>query len=129
MAETETQDEDLDELFTDVDKQTEENKNETPNTELIAAFVSAISGITKIASEHSGIKSLALTQNDEATLKTALAPLSKYLMQMLTFLPYMPLIVFAMGYTARVVGEIQQKRKEAEEKGEAPVKKKPFWGK
>lgn len=121
---------DLNELIDDVDTTHEKNEeNQTGSVELISAFVSALSGISKIGSEHTGIKSLALTPSDEKTLQNALAPMSKYLMQMLTFLPYLPLIVFAIGYTGRVMSEVSAKRKEKEERGEIPIKKKAFWDK
>lgn len=122
---------DLNELFDDVDN-VNTNNNNTPgeNYQLVEAFVKAISGITQIASSHTGIKSLALTPYDEKTLTEALLPLAKYLSKMLEILPYLPLLIFTMGYTARVLGEVTQIRKEKRERGELPPKKeKPFWGK
>jgi hypothetical protein len=88
-----------------------EEKKENETDSLLTAFVSALKGITQIISDHTGLKSVALTDEDEKTLVVALKPLEKYIMSLVQFFVYMPLIVFTIGYTLRIVDEIKKKEK------------------
>jgi hypothetical protein len=130
MTET-VQEEKMEDDFSDFDEKLfteekqEENEEKKPDS-LLVAFVSALKGITQIISQHTGLKSIALTDDDEQTLIVALKPLEKYIMGLVDFFVYMPLIVFSLGYTLRILDEMKEKRKikQATEKaGEFTVKR------
>jgi hypothetical protein len=114
MVET-MQEEKMEDDFSDFDEklfsnEKEENGEKKPDS-LLIAFVSALKGITQIISQHTGLKSIALTDDDEQTLIVALKPLEKYIMGLVDFFVYMPLIVFSLGYTLRVLDEMKEKKK------------------
>jgi hypothetical protein len=114
MVET-IQEEKKEDDFSDFDdklfNEEKEEKKENETDSLLTAFVSALKGITQIISDHTGLKSVALTDEDEKTLVVALKPLEKYIMSLVQFFVYMPLIVFTIGYTLRIVDEIKKKEK------------------
>lgn len=101
----------LDELLKSIDKQTEQ-KVEQPQISIIPSFLEAVKGITEVISEHTGLQSVKLTDKDVDTLKVALKPLEKYIMSMINMFIYLPLIVFAIGYTLRIVSEVRDKKKD-----------------
>lgn len=111
----ETEQNKIDDLFKDVDlepeiepdKQTQQNANN-----LTHALVGAFKGITNLYAEKTGYNSIALTDNDCKELEKALIPLGDEILKLVAVLPYLPLILFAVGYTMRVLSEISQKRKE-----------------
>ncbi len=104
----------LEDLLKNIDNEEETTDKTTDDFDvdaLLYAFVSAISGITKVVSEHTGLKSVALTDEDEKILKNALKPLAKYIAKLVSFFVFLPLITFTIGYTLRIVGEINDKKK------------------
>ena len=105
----------IDDLFKDVDlNQEPEITQETKQnaTNLTHALVSAFKGITTLYAEKTGYTSVALTDSDCKELEKALIPLGDEILKLVAVLPYLPLILFAVGYTMRVLSEISQKRKE-----------------
>ena len=105
----------IDDLLKDLDKQSKESNNvnsSMPQISVIPPFIDALKGISEIVAEHTHIESIRLTAADCETLKTALKPLEKYIMQFLNLMIYLPLIVFAIGYTMRIITEIKDKKKD-----------------
>ncbi len=105
----------IDDLLKDLDKQSKESQNtdsSIPQISVIPPFIDALKGISEIVAEHTHIESIRLTAADCETLKTALKPLEKYIMQFLNLMIYLPLIVFAIGYTMRIITEIKDKKKD-----------------
>ena len=104
-----------------LDSVTNEKENTETNNEaskmpqgsemVIRPLVMAIQGITKVISEHTGLQSVKLTDEDVDTLSDALKPLASWIVQFMDLLIYMPLIVFAIGYTLRILDEITEKKK------------------
>ena len=115
MTLDETQNKKIDDLFKDVNLEPEPEI--TPEikqnaTNLTHALVGAFKGITNLYAEKTGYNSIALTDNDCEELEKALIPLGDEILKLVAVLPYLPLILFAVGYTMRVISEISQKRKE-----------------
>ena len=111
----ETEQNKIDDLFKDVDlNQEPEITQETKQnaTNLTHALVGAFKGITNLYAEKTGYNSVALTDSDCNELEKALIPLGDEILKLVAVLPYLPLILFAVGYTMRVLSEISQKRKE-----------------
>ena len=105
----------IDDLLKDLDKQSKESRDtdsSIPQISVIPPFIEALKGISEIVAEHTHIESIRLTAADCETLKTALKPLEKYIMQFLNLMIYLPLIVFAIGYTMRIITEIKDKKKD-----------------
>lgn len=114
MPLNESQTEKIDELFKDVDlgpepEVTTETKQNATN--LTHALVGAFKGITNLYAEKTGYNSIALTDNDCKELEKALIPLGDEILKLVAVLPYLPLILFAVGYTMRILAEISEKRK------------------
>ena len=109
----------LDDILNAVDKsdnpdtENKDNKDNSQNSEAILyAFLMALQGITIVISDHTKLKSIALTDGDVNTLQSALKPFVSYIMQLVDIIIYLPLITFAIGYTLRIVDELKTKRKE-----------------
>ncbi len=122
----ETEQNKIDDLFKDVDlNQEPEITQETKQnaTNLTHALVGAFKGITNLYAEKTGYNSVALTDSDCKELEKALIPLGDEILKLVAVLPYLPLILFAVGYTMRVLSEISQKRKERKnmQMGNSPV--------
>lgn len=97
-------------------KENTETNNEAPKMPqgsemVIRPLVMAIQGITKVISEHTGLQSVKLTDEDVDTLSDALKPLASWIVQFMDLLIYMPLIVFAIGYSLRILDEVTEKKK------------------
>ena len=90
---------------------------------VIRPLVMAIQGITKVISEHTGLQSVKLTDEDVDTLSDALKPLASWIVQFMDLLIYMPLIVFAIGYTLRILDEITEKKKAMKSQNGIDIKK------
>ena len=109
----------LDDILSDIDNseniKKEDNIETVDSDALIYSFLLAIQGITQIVSEHTHLKSVALTDNDVNTLKTALKPFTEYILKLVNFIIYLPIITFAIGYTLRILTEIKQNKKQKNE--------------
>ena len=104
----------IDELFEGVNLEPEpEITPETKQnaTNLTHALVGAFKGITNLYAEKTGYNSIALTDSDCKELEKALIPLGDEILKLVAVLPYLPLILFAVGYTMRILAEISEKRK------------------
>ena len=116
-----------------LDSVTNEKENTETNNEaskmpqgsemVIRPLVMAIQGITKVISEHTGLESVKLTDEDVATLSDALKPLASWIVQFMDLLIYMPLIVFAIGYTLRILDEVTEKKKAMKSQNGIDIKK------
>lgn len=109
----------LDDILNAVDKsdnpdtENKDNKDNSQNSEAILyAFLMALQGITIVISDHTKLKSIALTDGDVNTLQSALKPFVSYIIQLVDIIIYLPLITFAIGYTLRIVDELKTNRKE-----------------
>ena len=110
------------------DKENTETNNEAPKMPqgsemVIRPLVMAIQGITKVISEHTGLQSVKLTDEDVDTLSDALKPLASWIVQFMDLLIYMPLIVFAIGYTLRILDEITEKKKSRKSQNGIDIKR------
>ena len=110
------------------EKENTETNNEAPKMPqgsemVIRPLVMAIQGITKVISEHTGLQSVKLTDEDVATLSDALKPLASWIVQFMDLLIYMPLIVFAIGYTLRILDEVTEKKKSKKSQNGIDIKR------
>jgi hypothetical protein len=110
----------VDEHKSPVDKQDEEQEEEKKKEEeknlpgnIGRMLVSAFSGVTKIFARKLDIPEVAFTPDDEKELEDALAPFEDQLMELIKYIVYLPLIIFAIGYTARVIDGVQKKKEKA----------------
>jgi hypothetical protein len=111
---------DLDKLLHNIDGNNGSTKEDAKPDQsidtMLYGFVEVIASMTTIVSEHTGLKSVALTEADKKTLIEGLKPLSKYISSMLNYIIYMPLIIFSIGYTLRILKEMKDKKKVKNEK-------------
>ena len=110
------------------EKENTETNNEAPKMPqgsemVIRPLVMALQGITKVISEHTGLQSVKLTDEDVDTLSDALKPLASWIVQFMDLLIYMPLIVFAIGYTLRILDEITEKKKSRKSQNGIDIKR------
>ena len=110
------------------EKENTETNNEAPKMPqgsemVIRPLVMAIQGITKVISEHTGLQSVKLTDEDVDTLSDALKPLASWIVQFMDLLIYMPLIVFAIGYTLRILDEVTEKKKSKKSQNGIDIKR------
>ena len=77
------------------------------STEKIAE---AFRGISLILSRKFEIPEIELTDQDVQDLASALLPLRDTLSKYSQYFPYLPLIIFVLGYSARVIIGIRKKR-------------------
>lgn len=98
------------------DSEAEERLNKIDPSKMVRLFVTSIAIATEKASSITGIPELALTEEDKDQLTTALEPLGADILRLIAILPYLPLAIFAVGYTVRVAYGIRNKSKK---KGEA----------
>ena len=111
-------DDEFDDLLKHFPDEEEGNDNEKkiPDADtMIYGFVAALQGVTKIISEHADIPEVALTDDDVQTLSQALKPLASWIMSVVQYMIYLPLIVFSVGYTLRVIQGLKH-RKERKKK-------------
>lgn len=102
----------LDDILSAVDENTETDNNQNVNVDAVLySFLIALQGITTVISEHTKLQSVALTDNDVSTLKSALKPFVNQIMKLVDIIIYLPLITFSIGYTLRILDEIKTKRK------------------
>ena len=110
------------------EKENTETNNEAPKMPqgsemVIRPLVMAIQGITKVISEHTGLQSVKLTDEDVDTLSDALKPLASWIVQFMDLLIYMPLIVFAIGYSLRILDEVTEKKKSKKSQNGIDIKR------
>ena len=116
-----------------LDSVTNEKENTETNNEaskmpqgsemVIRPLVMAIQGITKVISKHTGLQSVKLTDEDVDTLSDALKPLASWIVQFMDLFIYMHLIVFAIGYTLRILDEITEKKKSRKSQNGIDIKR------
>lgn len=107
---------DLDDIFSDVNLDDEPNdmskpENKQATTNITHALVQTLKGITGLYASKTGIQSIALNDNDCLELEKALIPLNQELLKFVEILPYLPLILFALGYGGRIMAEWSDRKK------------------
>ena len=68
--------------------------------------------LSKMLARKTGIASMELTKEDKEDLENALIPLEDKLDSLIAYLPYLPIMMFAVAYGLRVYGEYQHNKKE-----------------
>ena len=68
--------------------------------------------LSKMLARKTGIASMELTKEDKEDLENALIPLEDKLDSLIAYLPYLPIMMFAVAYGLRVFGEYQHNKKE-----------------
>lgn len=88
----------------------------TPQKEIKAGvltemLVSSLTGVSKILARKTTVKAWELDEHDQKDLKSALAPFESELYKLLQYIKYLPLAIFAIGYTFRVIDGMKDKKK------------------
>ena len=106
----------LENIFNQIDnlKQPEQEQKK-PKVDITHSLSKTISKLSIFASRKTGLQSVAINEEDAKELEDALEPLMDDLAKYVDILPYLPLIIFVVGYVAGIVGEIMQRRKEIKE--------------
>ena len=68
--------------------------------------------LSKMLARKTGIASMELTKEDKEDLENALIPLEDKLDSLIAYLPYLPIMMFAVAYGLRTFGEYQHNKKE-----------------
>ena len=68
--------------------------------------------LSKMLARKTGITSMELTKEDKEDLENALIPLEDKLDSLIVYLPYLPIMMFAVAYGLRTFGEYQHNKKE-----------------
>ena len=68
--------------------------------------------LSKMLARKTGIASMELTKEDKEDLENALIPLEDKLDSLIAYLPYLPIMMFAVAYGLRVFGEYKHNKKE-----------------
>ncbi len=74
-------------------------------------LANSVASITKMLARKSGIEALAFTEEDKKDFTNALEPFADKLDDILKYMPYLPLGIFAIGYGIRVYGGYKDKKK------------------
>ena len=103
----------LENIFSQIDnlKQPEQEQKK-PKVDITHSLSETISKLSIFASRKSGLQSVAINEEDAKELEDALEPLMDDLAKYIDILPYLPLVIFVIGYVAGIIGEIMQRRKE-----------------
>lgn len=83
----------------------------------------SLGSITAMFARWTDIKEVAFTEDDKKDLANALKPFEDKLDELLKYLPYLPLGMFAVGYGMRVAGGYKDKQKKDKEDKAAQVAK------
>ena len=116
-APIENKDDNLEDL---ISQSLEEANNEPDNTStnkkeniLTPHLISeSAQQLSKMLARKTGIASMELTKEDKEDLENALIPLEDKLDSLIAYLPYLPIMMFAVAYGLRVFGEYQHNKKE-----------------
>jgi hypothetical protein len=80
------------------------------------ALVHSVSSLTKMLARKLDFPELAFTTDDEIDLTNALQPFADKLDLLIKYLPYLPLGLFTVGYSVRIISGIQRKKKDKQAK-------------
>lgn len=89
----------------------EEKKKEIKPGILTKMLVSSLAGVSKILARKTEVKEWELDDRDQNDLETALAPFEDELYKLLQYIKYLPLAIFSIGYTFRVIDGMKNKSK------------------
>lgn len=93
-----------------------EEKKEIKSGILTKMLVSSLAGVSKILSRKTEVKEWELDDRDQKDLENALAPFESELYKLLQYIKYLPLAVFSIGYTFRVIDGMKNREKNAKKK-------------
>ena len=88
----------------------EESKSK-PKISITGGLTKSLQKLSKLASRKTGLQSVQLTDEDTEELADALDPLMDDLAKYIDVLPYLPLVIFAIGYAAGIIAEVLDRRK------------------
>lgn len=74
-------------------------------------LANSLASITKMMARKSGIEAIAFTDEDKKDFTNALEPFADKLDEILKYMPYLPLGIFAIGYGIRIYGGYKDKKK------------------
>ena len=93
-----------------------EEKKEIKPGILTKMLVSSLAGVSKILARKTDVKEWELDDHDQKDLVEALAPFESELYKLLQYIKYLPLAVFSIGYTFRVIDGMKNRKKNEKEK-------------
>ena len=118
--ETSNEDKEIENLMKEFEEQPDSSQVEDVNkiTHILtpAIIAESLGSITEMVARWADIKEIAFTEEDKKDLTNALKPFENQLDELLKYLPYLPLGLFAAGYAMRIIGGYKQKK--AEEKAD-----------
>ena len=82
-----------------------------PKISITGGLTKSLQKLSKLASRKTGLQSVLLTDEDTDELADALDPLMDDLAKYIDVLPYLPLVIFAIGYAAGIIAEVLDRRK------------------
>ena len=95
-----------------------EEKKEIKPGMLTKMLVSSLAGVSKILARKTEVKEWELDDHDQHDLESALAPFESELYKLLQYIKYLPIAIFSIGYTFRVIDGMKNRKKNAEKKME-----------
>jgi len=111
-------DSDLSGLIDDIKNEIPDGEEEQEETQSIKKKIltpkkvaKSIQPVSRIMSRKFDLASIELTDEDANDLAEALEPFKENLDKILKIIPYIPLILFAIGYSARIWEERSKKKK------------------
>ena len=75
------------------------------------SIASSIANITKMIARWSEIPEIEFSKDDETDFANALEPFANQLDELLKYLPYLPLGIFVVGYSMKIISGFREKRK------------------
>lgn len=120
---------DIDNLFKDTPLLDPENAESDPENNfnlkmgnnVLKSLVITLQKLSRFASRKTGLEAVELTDEDVEELTDALEPFAKEILKYIEFLPYLPLIMFAVAYGIRILAEIDEKKKAGKDAAAARV--------
>ena len=94
-----------------IDNNNDVNKSAIKHVLTPDLLANSVASITKMLARKSGIEALAFTEEDKKDFTNALEPFADKLDDILKYMPYLPLGIFAIGYGIRVYGGYKDKKK------------------
>lgn len=102
----------LENVFSSIDAlQTSGGEQKKPKVNITGGLTKSLQKLSLLASRKSGLKSVALSEEDANELADALEPLMDDLAKYIDVLPYLPLVIFVIGYAAGIIAEVLDRRK------------------
>lgn len=94
----------------DADSKPAENVSDLTHILTPQIIAESLGSITSMLSRWAGIKEIEFTDEDKKDLANALKPFESKLDELLKYMPYLPLGMFAVGYGMRIIGGYKEKR-------------------